>query len=290
MAAGELLSTAALMHDLLAILSGSLVGFSLALTGGGGSSLAVPLLIYVVGMSDVHMAIGTSAFAVSLNAYANLIPHARAGNVRWREGILFTVAGIVGAFIGSSLGMLVNGASLLQAFAVVMIVVALMMLKPRKQVGSGGNGVQVKHLTLRLIVIGLGAGIIAGFFGIGGGFLIVPGLMLASHMEILNAIGTSLFGVGSFGLATAINYSFSGLVQWGVAILFIGGGVLGGWIGVLAARHLAQKKGILNLIFSAMIIAIAVFMLLHPRHNGAHKAAQGAARGTEPAAAQSVHP
>jgi Predicted permeases len=285
MAAGELLSAAAMTHDLLAIVSGTLVGFSLALTGGGGSILAVPLLIYVVGMQDAHMAIGTSAFAVSLNAYANLIPHARAGNVRWREGIIFTVSGIVGAFIGSSLGKLVNGASLLQAFAVLMIVVALLMLKPRKQAGAGGTGAVVPHLTLRLVVVGMGAGIIAGFFGIGGGFLIVPGLMLASHMEILYAIGTSLFGVGSFGLATAINYSFSGLVDWGVAFLFIGGGIIGGWVGAMIARRLAQKKGVLNLIFSTMIIAVAVFMLVHPKHKAAHKPAAQ----TESAATQSVH-
>lgn len=254
-------------HDLLAVLCGGFVGFSLALTGGGGSILAVPLLLYVVGMRDAHLAIGTSALAVAVNAYANLVPHARAGHVRWREGIVFTVAGIIGAFIGSELGKLVDGRHLLVLFALLMIVVAVLMLIPRRPPADGGQ--PVRFLMPRLAGTGLGAGGMAGFFGIGGGFLIVPGLMLASRMEIINAIGTSLFGVGSFGLTTALNYSRSGLVDWPVAAEFIAGGVAGGWIGAIVARKLAQTRGALNAVFSAMIVAVAVYMLLHTTHGGA---------------------
>lgn len=256
---------------LLAVVCGGFVGFSLALTGGGGSILAVPLLLYVVGMKDAHLAIGTSALAVAVNAYANLVPHARAGYVRWRSGIIFTVAGILGAFIGSELGKLVDGRHLVGLFAVLMIVVALLMLRPRKDNHAGMSRGDVPYLTPRLLGTGLGAGGMAGFFGIGGGFLIVPGLMLASRMEIINAIGTSLFGVGSFGLTTALNYARSGLVDWPVALEFIAGGVVGGWLGAIAARHLSRTRGALNAIFSTMIIVVAVYMLvktLHPAANG----------------------
>jgi len=97
------------VQDVLAVLSGGAVGFSLGLIGGGGSILAVPLLLYVVGIGDAHVAIGTSALAVSANAFANLVGHWRAGNVRWSCAATFAIAGIAGAAIGSSLGKLVDG-------------------------------------------------------------------------------------------------------------------------------------------------------------------------------------
>ena len=90
-------------------------------------------------------------------------------------------------------------------------------------------------MAVRLTAIGLVVGAVSGFFGIGGGFLIVPGLMLATGMPILNAIGSSLFSVGRFGLTTAINYALSGLIEWAIALLFIAGGVAGGYGGTRAA-------------------------------------------------------
>jgi len=245
---------------LLTLLCGGLVGFSLALTGGGGSTLAVPLLLYVVGMRNVHMVIGTSALAVSVNAYANLIPHAWAGHVRWREGITFSLAGVAGAVVGSEFGKLVDGRKLLLLFALLMIVVAVLMLIPRKPRPVGFAS--VRFLMPRLMGIGFVAGAAAGFFGVGGGFMIVPGLMLASHMEILKAIGTSLFGVGTFGLTTALNYARSGLVDWVVALEFVAGGVVGGGLGAMAARRLSKTRGGLNVAFSVMIITVAIYMLV----------------------------
>lgn len=251
----------ALLAQLLPLLCGAIVGFALALTGGGGSTLAVPLLLYVVGVQNAHLAIGTSALAVAVNAYANLVPHARAGHVRWRAGVLFSVAGVVGALLASELGKWVNGQTLIGLFAGLMIVVALMMLRQRKAVPQIGDG-DVNHLDARLMSTGLGAGTIAGFFGVGGGFLIVPGLMLSSRMAIIEAIGTSLLGVGSFGLTTALNYARAGLVDWQLALLFIFGGVAGGWLGTLAAHRLAHTKGALNTVFACMIMAVAMYMLV----------------------------
>jgi uncharacterized membrane protein YfcA len=246
--------------DLLAIACGSLVGFSLALIGGGGSILATPLLLYVVGVRDPHLAIGTSAVAVAMNAFANLIPHARAGHVRWKAAFTFAATGVVGAFVGSTLGKLVEGQRLLVLFAVLMLVVAALMLRGRR--GSGAHRYPLPHMFRRLGAVGFGAGGLSGFFGIGGGFLIVPGLMFASGMAIIEAIGTSLFSVGAFATTTALNYAASGLIDWRVAAAFIAGGILGGWLGALGAHRLAKTRGVLNLIFALAIIAVAVFMLM----------------------------
>ena len=248
------------MMSILALLSGSLVGFSLGLIGGGGSILAVPLLLYVVGIGDAHVAIGTSALAVSVNAFVNLVGHWRAGTVKWPCASVFAASGILGAALGSSLGKVVDGQKLLVLFALAMIAVAIAMLRPR---GSGGDpDVRITpRIALQLIAVGLAAGAVSGFFGIGGGFLIVPGIMLGSGMPILNAIGSSLLSVGVFGLTTALNYALSGLVGWAIAAEFILGGALGGWLGTRLALKLSASRTLLTRIFAAAIVAVALYML-----------------------------
>jgi uncharacterized membrane protein YfcA len=105
-------------------------------------------------------------------------------------------------------------------------------------------------------------GAFSGFFGIGGGFLIVPGIMLGSGMPILNAIGSSLLSVGAFGLTTAVNYALSGLVDWTIAVLFIAGGLVGGFFGMRAAVHLAANRRMLTSIFAALIFVVAIYTLI----------------------------
>src|SRR5579863_2454831 len=251
-----------LIQSVLGLVSGSLVGFSLGLVGGGGSILAVPLLVYVVGVSDPHMAIGTSAVAVAANAAGNLLSHHRARNVVWRCALIFAAAGVAGAFIGSTLGKMVNGQKLLAAFAVLMMVVAGLMLRKRASAGIKVEHVS-RHMAFRLVAIGLGAGALSGFFGIGGGFLIVPGLMLATGMPILNAVASSLVRVTAFGLTTAANYAASGLVDWALALAFVIGGAIGGLVGATAARTLATgKSGGLHVVFAGLIVLVACYMLV----------------------------
>jgi uncharacterized protein len=248
------------MTDLLALLSGSVVGFSLGLIGGGGSILAVPLLLYVVGIADPHVAIGTSALAVAANAFVNLAGHWRAGTVKWPCAAAFAASGVVGAAAGSSVGKAVDGRHLLIAFALVMIAVGFAML--RKRAAGGDPGVRINpRIALRLVAAGLFVGAVSGFFGIGGGFLIVPGIMLGSGMPILNAIGSSLFSVGIFGLATAANYAASGLVAWTVAAELIAGGALGGWAGMRLALRLSAGRRALSYAFAAVIFVVAAYML-----------------------------
>lgn len=246
--------------DLVTALSGGFVGLVLGVVGGGGSILAVPLLLYVVGISNPHVAIGTSALAVSVNAFANLIAHSRAGNVKWPCAIVFGLSGVAGAFAGSTLGKLVDGQKLLFLFGVVMVAVALAMLRPRKAEGDASVRIS-PAIAARLVGIGLLTGALAGFFGIGGGFLIVPGIVLGSGMAMLNAVGSSLFSVGAFGLTTAVNYAQDGLIDWRVAGLFIAGGLAGGVAGTRISGLLAARKGLLNRLFALLVLCVAFYVM-----------------------------
>lgn len=250
-----------LPQALLGGASGSLVGFTLGLVGGGGSILAVPLLVYLVGVPSAHMAIGTSAVAVAINAATSVVGHARAGNVRLPCASVFATAGVLGAFAGSALGRRVDGQSLLAAFAILMVVVAVLMLVRRD------DGVdRIVRLNRgnapALVGTGLGVGALSGFFGIGGGFLIVPGLVFATGMPMLQAIGTSLVAVTAFGVTTAGTYAAAGLVNWPLAAVFVGGGVLGGLIGTRAGRVLSQRRGALTRVFAGLIFVVAGYMLV----------------------------
>jgi uncharacterized membrane protein YfcA len=250
-----------ILQTVLAVASGSVVGFSLGLVGGGGSILAVPLLVYMVGVDNPHVAIGTSAIAVALNAAANLATHARSGNVKWRCATVFAAAGVTGAFLGSTLGKMMDGHRLLAMFALLMMVVGGLMLRDRARTGDPAVTLSRENFP-KLVGLGLSAGLLSGFFGIGGGFLIVPALMLAAGMPILNAIGSSLVSVTAFGLTTAANYAWSGLVDWPLAGLFVAGGVLGGWLGARAAKSLAGRRGALTTAFAALIFVVALYMLV----------------------------
>ena len=207
-------------------------------------------------LDNPHIAIGTSAIAVALNAATNLAMHARAGNVKWRCATVFAVAGVAGAFLGSTLGKMMDGQRLLSLFAVLMIVVGALMLRDRARIGDPASRLSRENLP-KLLGFGLAAGALSGFFGIGGGFLIVPALMLAAGMPILNAIGSSLVSVTAFGLTTAGNYAWSGLVDWPLAGLFVAGGALGGLLGVRSAKSLSNRKGALTMVFAVLIFAVA---------------------------------
>ena len=242
------------------VFSGGLVGFVLGLVGGGGSILAVPLMVYVVGVKDPHIAIGTSAFAVALNAFSNLLTHARAGNVKWRCGGMYSSAGIIGALVGSTLGKEFDGQKLLLLFAVIMILVGVTMLRGRGNQGDPGVECTVAKAP-KVLGYGFGTGLFSGFFGIGGGFLIVPGLVGSTGMPILKAVGTSLVAVTAFGLTTAFNYAASGFVDWRLAAIFIGGGVIGGLFGAKVAKKLAGSGDQLTTVFANLIFFVAGYMI-----------------------------
>src|ERR1700743_1049455 len=150
-------------HSLLGLASGLLVGFSLGLVGGGGSILAVPLMVYVVGVPEPHVAIGTSAIAVATNAAINLSNHARGGTVVWSCALMFAAAGIIGAFCGSIGGKVLGGQKLLALFAIVMLVIALLMLKTRARVGASDVKMNMSNLPA-IVGLGLATGSLSRVF------------------------------------------------------------------------------------------------------------------------------
>src|SRR5208337_4315088 len=149
-----------------------------------------------------HVAIGTGALAVAANALASLTWHARKGTVKWGCAAVFAAAGVVGAFAGSSLSKIVDGRKLLVLFALLMLAIAIAMVTRRWSEGEADVRLRRENVG-RLALAGLATGALSGFFGIGGGFLIVPGLILAARMPILNAIGSSLVAVAAFGSTAA---------------------------------------------------------------------------------------
>ena len=244
---------------LATLASGLIVGTLLGLFGGGGSVLAAPLLLYLVGVSDPHVAIGTSAAAVAAIALFSLMGHWRGGAVKWPCAIFFALAGLTGSWVGSSLAKRLDGDVLLLAFAAAMAAIALTM--GRRPDHPGDPGVTLTPaLALRLGPTGLITGGAAGFFGIGGGFLIVPGLMLAAGMPLANATASSLVSVALFGAVTASNYFLSGYVDLRLAGLLLAGGAAGGAIGVVLARTLAPRVMLLRRGFAAMVLAVAIYV------------------------------
>ena len=252
-----------LAQEALSVASGAAVGFTLGLIGGGGSILAVPLLFYVVQIGSPHLAIGTSAIAVAASAAFGLAGHARAGTVKWPCAVTFAISGVIGAAAGATVGKAVDGKALLALFGALMILVGLNSLRPR----HGGSLPDVRltfdnapRMLPVLAATGLAVGFASGFFGIGGGFLIVPGLVGATAMPIVNAIGSSLVSVTAFGLTTTATYALSGLVNWTVAGLFIIGGAAGSFAGTRAARQLAGRGRALSFVFSAVVIVAGIYV------------------------------
>jgi len=146
----------------------------------------------------------------------------------------------------------------------VMVVVGLLMLRPRSSEGDPDVRLTTESagkLAPLLIAVGFTVGLFSGFFGIGGGFLIVPGLMLATGMPLSNAIGTSLFAVSAFGAATAVSYAVSGLIDWPMAGLFILGGLVGGAVGVRGGKVLGARKQALTLVFASLVILVGIYVV-----------------------------
>jgi hypothetical protein len=302
----------------LSLLSGVVIGFTLGIVGGGGSILAVPLLIYVVGISNTHIAIGTSALAVVANSIVNLLYHKRKGHVNLKQGISFAIPGAIGTLIGTQLGLLTPPQSLLALFAAFMIAISIKMLMEARRSGHRDKAIKKftgasddilvkdntidpisstiydnvsfesvnksnteaitykKKLTIiteacgsficeknkrQIILTGLLVGLAAGYFGIGGGFLVVPALIHAiPGFNMIDAIGTSLLPVSTFSSVTAARYSLSGEINLPVAILFVLGGMIGGLYGTKISSKV--PKDTLKQVFAIILIVVAIYIII----------------------------
>ena len=245
-----------------------LIGMAVGLLGGGGSILTTPLLVYVAGF-DPKEAITASLFVVAITSIFGLIGHARAGRVIWKTGVLFGVAGMVGAFIGGQIGSRLPGIVLLVAFAIMMGVTAVAMIRGRKQVAGKSHG---GRPIVRILIDGLVVGLVTGLVGAGGGFLVVPALVLLGGLAMPNAVATSLLVVAMKSIAGFFGYalSFGGgsVVQWNpeiqldwpVILIVTGAAIIGALIGsrLVGLIH----PDLLRKIFGWFVLVMAVFILV----------------------------
>jgi uncharacterized protein len=248
-----------IVHVLLAVLLGTVIGLSLGAIGGGGSILTVPILVYVIGQ-DAHVATATSLAVVGATALAGAIPHWRAGRVSLSTALPFGAAGIGGAFVGAWANHLVPGWLILGLFGVLMLVVAARMFfskrGPVKHKASAGSG--WLH-WVRIVSAGLIVGVMTGFFGVGGGFLIVPALLLVLGLSMREAVGTSLvvIAINSVsGLLAHLRYGGLDLATLG---LFVAGGTLGALAGALVSGRLDEQR--LQRGFAVFIALVGVWLI-----------------------------
>ena len=265
----------------LAVLFGCGVGFALGMTGGGGGVFAVPLLVYGLAVAP-REAVGISLASVGGTALAGVVPRLWRGEVELRTGLLFASAGMIGAPAGSYLSMLFPETALLVMFGCLMLVVAWRMWakthNPQLATGvcvtEGDPAVDrsacqrdekgTLRLTSRcarlLVVVGLLTGILSGMFGVGGGFVIVPALVLFSGMEIHRAVGTSLLAISLISMSGVTSYVVAGRVlSLPTTMQFLAGGLVGIWLGGLLAKRL--KGPTLQKVFATAVVLVAVFVI-----------------------------
>ncbi|MFF7311670.1 TSUP family transporter [Streptomyces sp. NPDC008137] len=240
---------------ILALIAGGVVGLALGALGGGGSVLAVPALIYLLGFTPAA-ATTTALFIVVATSLTALYGHARAGNVRWRTGALFAAAGLPPAAVAGALAGRLPQPLLTVAFAAVAAVAAVRLLRPVQDVPAGPQGA----CPARAAGAGAGLGALTGLLGVGGGFLAVPALVTALAFEMQAAIGTSLLVISANSLAslTTRGATTAG-VDWTVTGPFTGAAILGAWDGKRLATRISGT--LLQRTFAVVLLAAAAFML-----------------------------
>lgn len=233
----------------------ALIGLSLGLIGGGGSILTVPILVYFLGVS-VHDAVGMSLAVVGATSLFGAYMHRRKGNVEMRSGLLFGLAGVIGAFWGAPLTHMVAPNVLLLIFAGLMLVVAVSMLWRGRHADDEAHG---EANVFKASAAGFGVGVMTGFLGVGGGFLIVPALVFFGGLPVRRAIGTSLLVIAlncAAGLFGHLSYGLFDLsLTFWVTILAVGGAVFGT---ILSQRFSAAN---LQKSFAVLVLVVAVFLM-----------------------------
>lgn len=240
----------------------AIVGVFLGLMGGGGSILTVPLLMYVGGM-EARAAIGVSLLVIGVSSMAALVPHALGGHVRWRVGAIFGGAGMVGAFLGARVARFVPEALLIGAFGVMMMFTAVALFRCRTC--DGGESAQRQGRPAgksRLLLQGLGVGVLTGLVGVGGGFIIVPILTLFGRLPTRAAVGTSLMVIALNSLAGFTGHAASFKADPTFVMGLVVACAAGSIIGSVFADRIPQR--LLRRGFAAMVMTVAVVGFLGP--------------------------
>ena len=244
------------------------VGIALGLLGGGGSILTVPLLAYVAGM-DAKQAIATSLLVVGVTSAIGAISHARAGRVQWRTGLIFGAAGMVGAYLGGLLARFIPGTVLLIGFAAMMIATAVAMLRGRPNTERGGPQPHLK--TPLVLAEGLVVGLVTGLVGAGGGFLVVPALVLLGGLPMPVAVGTSLIVIALKSFAGLAGYLSSVTIDWRLALAVTAAAVLGAVAGAKLTATI--DPGVLKKVFGWFVLLMSSAILAQEIHPGVGAAA-----------------
>ncbi|MEU0151354.1 sulfite exporter TauE/SafE family protein [Micromonospora fulviviridis] len=233
-----------------------LIGVSLGLLGGGGSILALPLLVYVADLPPKE-AIATSLLVVGATSAVGVIPHARAHRVRWRTGLIFGFAGMTGAYAGGRLAEFIPAGFLLTGFAVMMLATAVAMIRGRR--GAEGRPVPHELPVLRVVLDGVVVGLVTGLVGAGGGFLVVPALALLGGLPMPVAVGTSLVVIAMKSFAGLAGYLSSVNIDWGLAAAVTAAAIVGSFVGGRLAGRIPAD--ILRKAFGWFVVVMGVFVL-----------------------------
>ena len=244
---------------MLAIIFGLIIGLSLGLIGGGGSILTVPILVYAMGQ-DAHAATATSLAVVGATAGIGAVPHWRAGRVNLKTAIPFGLAGIAGAFAGAWVNHLMPGWLILSLFGLLMLVVAARMFLSPHLGGTRGAQRRGTDDWIAMLLTGLGVGLMTGFFGVGGGFLIVPALVLILGLNMRTAVGTSLVVIAinsASGLLAHLRY---GGLNLSLVALFTVGGAIGAIVGALFAGRADER--LLQRGFAGFVAILGLWLIV----------------------------
>jgi uncharacterized membrane protein YfcA len=241
----------ALLASPLAIL----IGWSLGALGGGGSILALPVLVYAAGQ-EPRAATATSLILVAISASIALVPHARAGRVQRRAGLVFAGAGIPAALLGGWLAHDLNPDLLLLLFAPIMATAAFAMLRSSGAPAATRRSWRIPGCIV-VGIVGFGVGLLTGVFGVGGGFVIVPALVLALRTPMPDAVGTSLLVIVVNSLVALSTRLHADTVEWGVVVPFVAAALIGVYIGTRTAARLPAER--LRTAFAWLLLAVALF-------------------------------
>lgn len=233
------------------------IGISLGLLGGGGTILAVPLLTYVAGMPPKE-AIAASMFIIGVTSAVSVLAHARRGNVQWRTGVIFGAAAMLGAFGGGLLGSQLPGVVLMVAFGIMMVATALAMILDRRARSAGGP--RKKLPLVKILTEGLVVGLVTGMVGAGGGFLVVPALVLLGGLSMSAAVGTSLLIISMKSFTGLAGYLTSVSIDWAPVLIITGITVLGALIGAAFGKHVPEKA--LKKAFGYLVLAMGIVVFL----------------------------
>lgn len=239
----------------------ALIGLSLGLIGGGGSIITVPVLVYVIGV-EVHEAVGMSLAVVGGTSLIGSLLHARRGTLELTTGIIFGISGTIGALVGSPLTHLLSPPALMMTFAVLMIVIAILMIvrqKKNEELAAGGENIHEKMSLWKALAAGFGVGVMTGFLGVGGGFLIVPALVMFGGLPIKKAIGTSLLVIFLNCVAGLVGHASQNHFNWRLTAMVTGLAALGTIAGTLLSHRLPGNR--LQKGFAYFVLAVALILI-----------------------------